>query len=212
MRSTVPSILVLAASALITACDRDPVDPTESIGTPNLARTEVLDLLDAFGESFVTDDGATAALGTIRADSSLRLRIATRAADPTSVTVRCPNGGTLTMNLATPYIAGAPSALFNFTHADCSATSRSGRTWNFNGDPTVQARLSFPNGLDAAVTGGRLIYELNGGFQYRSASRAGRCGINARFELTYTRQRDGSVTESTVATGSVCGLDVNETL
>jgi hypothetical protein len=213
MRHIIRTLLVLASTTAVSACD-NPLAPTPNDpATTTLSRAVALDMLDAFGESFTDDEYISAAAGRARQLADVQLSVSGRdVSASTSYTSRCPLGGTVNLHLAAPVSSGATSALFNMTHVGCGARSGRGRTWMFDGDPTVQTRIDFPNGLDVAVTGGRISYQLTGGFRYASGGDTGRCNVDVRFEYTYTLQNGRTPIENERVVGTICGMDVNDTL
>jgi hypothetical protein len=175
----------LALAAFTLACG-DSTGPSA-----NLTQEQVTDLLDAMSAVAPTAPVPGVSLAVV---------------DFTQ-TISCPDGGSASVNATVNEDQAAGTATVSITQGftGCSATSKKGRVWTFDGDPNIVTNLavSYNQTTGAfSVTGSRV-----GGIRFASELGSGSCAINLMFTLTGS---PGSISGS--LSGSACGHDIEQTI
>lgn len=122
----------------------------------------------------------------------------------------CPGGGsvqvqgTLSGDMNQETGAGEFQLSLDQTHQDCTASSESGRSFTFNGSPSVDTDMDFTTTADGTfdVTGTN-----TGGFDWQSQGESGSCDVNLSYEFSGSAETFSGSVE-----GSICGVDVSHSV
>ena len=185
---------LVAAMAFSLACS----DST----APNIELTEdqVNDMMDAFSAIGSTPDAASASNA-----SNMAALIINQ-----TVTVDCPNGGTMTdagiinANEQTNVITFSSTQTFTA----CKATSTSGRLWTFDSNPNLTSTFTMTSNEETgafSMTGSQ-----TGGLRVASDLGSGACEFDVSYTMNITPVpgTEGEFTVTGSVSGTVCGRSI----
>ena len=122
----------------------------------------------------------------------------------------CPGGGsvqvqgTLTGDVNQETGAGDFQLSLEQTHQDCVASAESGRSFTFNGSPSVNTDMDFTTTAEGSydVTGSN-----TGSFDWQSEGESGSCDVDLSYDFSGSAESFSGSVE-----GSICGVDVSHSV